>query len=42
MPKLVPTDYRLKVKKPDDFDAFWDDVQRLPGAIPLAPEVVPE
>jgi len=42
MPKAVPTNYRSKVKKPDDFDAFWDDVQRQTEAIPLEPEVVPE
>ena len=42
MPKAVPTDYRSQVRKPDDFDAFWDDVQRQVEAIPLEPEVVPE
>jgi cephalosporin-C deacetylase len=42
MPKAVPTDYRSKVKKPDDFDAFWDDVLRQTEAIPLELEVVPE
>jgi cephalosporin-C deacetylase len=42
MPKAVPTDYRSQVKKPDDFDAFWNDVQRQTEAIPLEPEVVPE
>jgi cephalosporin-C deacetylase len=42
MPKAVPTDYRSKVKKPDDFDAFWDDVQRQTEAIPLEPEMVPD
>lgn len=42
MPKAVPTDYRSKVKKPDDFDAFWNDVQRQTEAIPLDPEIVPE
>jgi cephalosporin-C deacetylase len=42
MPKAVPTDYRSQVKKPDDFDAFWNDVQRQTEAIPLEPEMVPE
>ncbi|MDH3600390.1 MAG: acetylxylan esterase [Candidatus Tectomicrobia bacterium] len=42
MPKDVPTDYRSKVKKPGDFDAFWDDVQRQSEAVALEPEVVPE
>jgi len=42
MPKAVPTDYRSEVKKPDDFDAFWNDVQRQTEAIQLEPEIVPE
>lgn len=42
MPNHVPADYRLKVQKPDDFDAFWEGVLRQAEAIPLAPEVVPE
>jgi cephalosporin-C deacetylase len=42
MPKAVPTDYRSKVNKPDDFDVFWDDVQRQAEAIPLDSEIVPE
>ncbi len=41
----MPTDvaaYASKVHKPDDFDAFWDDVQRQVAATPLDPEVVPD
>jgi cephalosporin-C deacetylase len=42
MPKLVPADYQSQVKKPDDFDAFWEDVQRQAATIPLEPEFVPD
>jgi cephalosporin-C deacetylase len=42
MPKAVPVDYHSKVKKPDDFDAFWDGVQQQVAAIPLEPEIVPD
>ena len=42
MPKAVAGGYRSKVRKPDDFDAFWDDVERQASAIPLEPEVVPD
>ncbi len=42
MPKTVPTDYRSQVTKPDDFDAFWEDVGRQADAIPLEPEVIPD
>ena len=35
-------DYQSKVRKPDDFAAFWDDVQRQASAVPLDPEVVPD
>jgi cephalosporin-C deacetylase len=40
MPKAVSVDYRSKVRKPDDFDAFWDDVLRQASVVPLEPEVV--
>ena len=33
-------DYRSKVRKPDDFDAFWEGVMQQAAAIPLAPEMV--
>ena len=42
MPKTVPADYQSKVRKPDDFDAFWDDVLRQASAVPLDPEFVPD
>src|SRR5207253_2021496 len=41
MPKAVSTDYQSRVRKPDDFDAFWEDVLRQAAAIPLGAEVVP-
>ena len=28
MPNAVLAEYRSKVRKPDDFDAFWEGVQR--------------
>ncbi len=31
-----------KVRKPNDFDAFWDDVLRQAAAIPLDPQLVPD
>ena len=34
--------YRSRVRKPDDFDAFWDHVLRQAAAIPLEAEVVPD
>jgi cephalosporin-C deacetylase len=34
--------YRTKVRKPDDFKTFWDDVVRQAAAIPLDVEVVPD
>ncbi|HEY5864531.1 MAG TPA: acetylxylan esterase [Candidatus Tectomicrobia bacterium] len=40
MPKAVPVDYQSSVKKPDDFDAFWDGVQQQVAAIPLEPEMI--
>ena len=42
MRKTVSAEYRSKVHKPDDFDAFWDDVLRQASAIPLDAEVVPD
>ena len=42
MPKAVAADYRSRLRKPDDFDAFWDDVERQASAIPLEPEVIPD
>ncbi len=42
MTKEVQTDYRSTVHKPQDFDAFWDDVRGQAEAIPLAPEIIPE
>ena len=42
MPKTVPADYQSKVRKPDDFDAFWDDVLRGASGIPLDAEVIPD
>jgi cephalosporin-C deacetylase len=42
MPRAVAEGYQSKVHKPDDFDAFWDDVLRQASAIPLDAEVVPD
>ena len=42
MPNAVLADYRSKVRKPDDFDAFWEDVLQQAAAVPLAPEMVPD
>src|SRR5712691_10372762 len=42
MPKAVLVDYQSTVKKPDDFDAFWDGVQQQAAAIPLEPEIIPD
>jgi cephalosporin-C deacetylase len=42
MPKTVQADYRSKVTKPADFDAYWQGVLDQAEAIPLAPEVVPD
>ena len=35
MPRADASSYRTKVRKPSDFDAFWDDVLRQASAIPL-------
>ena len=40
MPRVVSPPYR--VRTPDDFDAFWDDVLRQAAAVPLDPELVPD
>lgn len=40
MPRMVPADYRARVRRPADFDTFWDEVQQQAAAIPLAPECV--
>ena len=38
----APADQHVStVRKPADFDAFWEDVMAQAAAIPLAPEVVP-
>jgi cephalosporin-C deacetylase len=42
MPKDVHPDYPSQVRKPQDFEAFWDAVRRRTAAIPLELEVVPE
>jgi cephalosporin-C deacetylase len=42
MPNAVPIDYQCTVKKPDDFDAFWDGVLQQVAAIPLEPEMIPD
>jgi cephalosporin-C deacetylase len=42
MPKAVAADYQSTVKKPDDFDAFWNGVQQQATAIPLEPEMIPD
>src|SRR5499433_2049202 len=42
MPKAVSVDYQSKVRKPDDFDAFWNDVLGQAAAIPLDAEIVPD
>ncbi len=42
MSKHVPVDYQSRVKKPADFDAFWDGVLQQVAAIPLDPEIIPD
>ena len=39
---MAVTDYRSKMAKPADFDAFWDEVLDQASAVPLDPEVVPD
>ena len=42
MPNAAAAEYRTKVTKPDDFDAFWDDVLRDASAVPLEAELIPD
>src|SRR4030095_16708301 len=42
MANAVPIDYQCTVKKPVDFDAFWDGVLQQVAAIPLEPEMIPD
>jgi cephalosporin-C deacetylase len=42
MPKAVDADFRSRVRKPADFDAFWQGVLRQAAAIPLNVAVIPE
>src|SRR6266545_4880256 len=42
MSQPVPVDYQSRVKKPADFDAFWDGVLHQGAAIPLNPEIIPD
>ena len=42
MPRADASGYRTKVRKPSDFDAFWDDVLRQASAIPLDAEMIPD
>ena len=42
MPRQSPADYRSKVRKPVDFDSFWNDVLKQASTIPLEPEILPD
>jgi cephalosporin-C deacetylase len=42
MPKTVSADYQAQVRKPADFDAFWEAVRQQTAAVPLAPEIIPD
>ena len=42
MPRADASGYRTKVRKPSDFDAFWDDVLQQASAIPLDVELIPD
>jgi cephalosporin-C deacetylase len=42
MPKQVRADYQSKMRKPADFEAFWQGIIRQAETIPLASEMVPE
>jgi cephalosporin-C deacetylase len=42
MPEAAHPKFRSKVRKPTDFDGFWNDVRTRLEAIPLAPEMVPD
>jgi cephalosporin-C deacetylase len=39
---MTAAEYRSRVRKPDDFAGFWDDVLRQASVIPLDAEVVPD
>jgi cephalosporin-C deacetylase len=41
MPNAI-ADYRSTVRKPDDFDAFWEGVLRQAASVPLDPELTPD
>ena len=38
----VDENYQSKARKPDDFDAFWDDVRAQVARVELNPRVEPE
>lgn len=40
MTRAVPTDYRPRARKPDDFDTFWAGVLGQAAEVPLAPEML--
>lgn len=42
MPPDAPAEYQTHVRKPEDFDRFWDDVLDQAAAVPLDPEVIQE
>jgi cephalosporin-C deacetylase len=42
MSHAAAADRRSTGRKPDDFDAFWDDVLRQASAIPLDAEIIPD
>ena len=42
MARTVPIDYESRMRAPDDFDAFWNEVLRQAAGIPLDPEMVPD
>ena len=42
MAYVVDDNYQSKARKPDDFDAFWDDVKAQVARVDLNPEVAPE
>ena len=42
MAKATAAEYRTRVTKPEDFDAFWDDVLRQASDIPLEAELIPD
>ncbi|PYN33720.1 MAG: hypothetical protein DME01_17625 [Candidatus Rokuibacteriota bacterium] len=42
MPNALAGNYQSTVRKPDDFDAFWDAVLRQASGVALEPEVIPD